>query len=140
MKYYKIYKNNEVVDVNNRFFLTKLPYGSIYECEVDKAHLIMDSKTETFYRTNWLPQPLVTPHVFEYVQSELISEEEYNELRARLDEGVQPIVIREEYQEPEEEPKEKVFSLSEVKDLISQMTEHINKLESELNDLKRGNN
>ena len=79
----------------------------------------------------------------EYIESELISEEEYNELREQLDKGIQPIIEEEpvieesqETEEPTEEKHEKVFSLLEVQELLSQMTAHINKLEAELSELK----
>ena len=136
MTYYKIYKNNEIIDVNNQFFFTQKPHGIILECDVKHAELICSSDGQNYYQTQWIARPSVYPEVFEEVYSEKISEEEYNELRAKLDEGVQPIIIHEEHQELKEEPKEKVFSLLEVQSLISQMSEHINKLESELQELR----
>lgn len=140
--YYKIYNNNhEVIDVNNQTYRYQNPPGRIIQVDAN-PELISSSDQQYFYTTTWLPIDHIIPYV-SYIESELISEEEYNELREQLDKGIQPIIEEEpvieepqESEEPIEEKHEKVFSLLEVQELLSQMTAHINRLETELSELK----
>ena len=141
--YYKILKDNCIIDVNNKVYAYQPKPGRIIEVS-NNPQLISLSTGGQFFTSSWLHQLSKQIPGVEYIESELISEEEYNELRAQLDKGIQPIIEEEpvieepqETEEPTEEKHEKVFSLLEVQELLSQMTAHINKLEAELNELKK---
>lgn len=136
MNYYKIYENGIVVDVNHLFFRVQAKFNRIIPCEPREAQLIKASKEEKYYTTNWLlplikPLPSVTS-----IEAAEIDEEEYNKLRAQLDqdEVILPAApeiesVVETTNVVEKEP-ERVVSMKELFDRIQS-------LEAELNELKK---
>lgn len=136
MNYYKIYENGIVVDVNHLFFRVQTKFNRIIPCEPQYAQLIKASKEEKYYTTNWLlplikPMPCATP-----IEAVEIDEEEYNRLRAQLDQNevilpavpeIEPVVEKTDVVEKE---PERVISMKELFDRIQS-------LEAELNDLKK---
>lgn len=135
MSFYKIIKDGQVIDVNNKFFKVLRKHLTPIACEVKDAELIQSSSGE-FYKTSWtnkLPDKLQV----EQVIAVLISEEEYNSLKEQL--GLDKIVVVEkpityniEQEEVIQEPK-RVEKVINIKDLY----EEIRQLKEELKSLKK---
>lgn len=100
MMFYKIIKNNLVVDVNNSFFCVLEKHRNIVQCKPEDAQLIQSSNEQTFYTTEWL-QPLPPRVEYETVRAVVISEEEYLKLKEEL--KVQEVKIIEEVVTPQQE-------------------------------------
>ena len=127
MFYYKMIKNNTVVDVNNIFFRYTKKHKNIIKCESTYAQLIQSSDGKNFYTTSWLcPTPEgVHP---EYIEAVIISEEEYNSLKEQLStqEAIiaAPLEVEESVEITEElieQPIEKVVNIRELYEEIKQL-------------------
>ena len=135
MKYYKILKDGMRVDVNHLFFRGQQKFGRIISCNPEHAQLICSSDGTQFYTAKGLRMlEKELPNVFE-VEMKIISEEEYNELKAQLEDvkEIMPQIVELEpvptqKQEVEKEP-EKVMTMTE-------MWAKITKLEKIIEDLK----
>lgn len=137
MSYYKILKNNTVVDVNSTYFRYQRKRMNIINCSAEDAELIQSSDRKNFYTTGWL-KPLPQGVHVEWVEAALINKEEYDRLKEQLEIKdfivEEPEVVNEPIQEPagivDEVKSEKVVS---IRDLY----EEIRLLKEELNSLKK---
>ena len=134
MFYYKIIKNNTVVDINNAFFRYTKKHKNIIKCESTYAQLIQSSDGKNFYTTDWLcPIPEgVHP---EYIEAVIITEEEYNSLKEQLkvEEAIpiveEPIETAEtEVETVPEQELEKVMSASEMRQRILELEKIVQQL------------
>lgn len=140
MTYYKIIKDDKIIDVNNQFFKFLKKHLIAVSCDPNVAEAIRSSDGK-FYTTNWL-KPLPSEVQLETVKAVVILEEEYNLLKNRLsiEEVVisQPVEITYESEETEkpvlvevqEQEKQQVVS---IRDLY----EEIKRLKEELNSIKK---
>ena len=137
MSYYKILKNNAVVDVNSTYFRYQRKRMNIINCSAEDAELIQSSDRKNFYTTGWL-KPLPQGVQAEWVEAVLINKEEYDRLKEQLEIKdfivEEPEVVNEPIQEPtgiiDEVKSEKVVS-------IHDLYEEIRLLKEELNSLKK---
>lgn len=136
MTYYKIVKNNLIIDVNSMFFRYQRKRMNLVPCDENKAELVQSSDGKTFYTTEWL-KPLPEGVHHEFVDVIPISKEEYLKLREelQLNEAIpQPTIIEEEIKsEPmiiDEEPQkiQKVVNIRELYEEIRQLKEELKSL------------
>lgn len=137
MKYYKIIKNNVVIDVNYSFFQFLPKRHRIVSCEFKDAELIQSSDQEKFYITDWLrPLPENAPY-FEKIDAKQITKEEYDELYEKLKIGESIESIDEEIkaasleiaQETEIKiEKEEIMDYTSMRKKIAELESLVNKL------------
>lgn len=132
MNYYKIIKNNLIIDVNDVFLCYLQKHKKIVKCDLKCAQLIQSSDEKTFYTADWLcPLPKWASH--EKVQAELISEEEYLQLKEQLqlDKTIAvPVLKQEDIEEGEVEelPVEELMSANEMRRKILELENIIKQL------------
>lgn len=99
MKYYKVISSGVVIDANYVWLKWQTKHSILLGCEPHEANYIQSSDQEKVWRVQWLnPVPAGAP-IFETVEAVEISEEEYLEIRKKLDDGFEVVV-------PEEIPPE----------------------------------
>lgn len=133
MMFYKIIKNNLVVDVNNSFFCVLEKHHNIVQCKPEDAQLIQSSNGQTFYTTEWL-RPLPSRVEYETVRAVVISEEEYLKLKEEL--KVQEVKIIEEVVTPQQEEvqqeevheEESIMTAAEMRNRILELETLIKQL------------
>lgn len=137
MIYYKIIKNNTIIDVNNELFCYLPKHKNIISCDKQMAQLIRTSDEKTFYTTEWLlPLPEWAPY-YEKVEAIIISKQEYLQLKKDLE--VQEIIeIKEDSkEEPEitiikeetiETPQEQPMSATEMRKRIIELENLVKQL------------
>ena len=133
MLYYKIIKDNSVVDVNNKFFRILKKHRNIVESESKYAQLIQSSDGKELYTAKWLC-PLPEWAVYEKVEAIIISEEEYLQLKEQLQvqevveipETKSEIIINEE--EIVEMPQELPMSAVEMRKRIIELENLVKQL------------
>ena len=139
MTFYKIVKNEKIIDVNNQFFKFLRKHLNLISCSPNTAEVVSSSDGQKFYTAEWL-KPLPEGVDIEMVKVFIISEEEYNSLKEQLAVseviGPAPIenepVVEEISFTPvvEEKPKEQTIS---IRDLY----EEIQRLQAELKELRK---
>ena len=134
MTYYKIVKNNEVIDVNNKFFRFLKKRLIPISCTPNEAEIVQSSDGQKYYTAKWM-KPVPAQLNVELVKVFIISEEEYNSLKEQLQ--LNEIVVIEPVQEEEkeviatteviEQPKEiqKVVNIRELYEEIRQLKEEL---------------
>lgn len=133
MFYYKITKDNIIIDVNNQFFQYRKNRSPI-SCDASEANLICDSN-ENFYTTTWLkPLPSGAPE-FALIDAALIDAEEYESLKKQLEVEEQLIITFEENEpasleiaEDESIIEEKPMNAAEMRKRILELETLVNKL------------
>lgn len=135
MTYYKIVKNNEVIDVNNKFFRFLKKRLIPISCTPNDAQVIQSSDGQKYYTADWM-KPAPAQLNVELVKVFIISEEEYNSLKEQLQ--LNEVVIVEPIQEEVvassveilEEPKEieKIVNIRELYEEIRQLKEELKSL------------
>lgn len=134
MVYYKILKNNQVIDVNDKFFRYQRKHMNIVHCDENMAELIQSSDGNNFYMTEWT-RPLPKGVHYDWVKAVIISEEEYNSLKEQLE--LKEAIVVEPVVEPIsneviEQPRE-IEKVVNIRDLY----EEIRQLKEELKSLKK---
>ena len=137
MFYYKIIKNNAVVDVNNTFFRYTKKHKNIVKCDSTYAQLIQSSDEKNFYTAGWLC-PLPEGVGVEKVEAVIISEEEYNYLKEQLNIG-EVIINEPEPQVESEQASEAAVEIPSQEQVVSirDLYEEIRQLKAELAALKK---
>lgn len=137
MSYYKILKNNAVVDVNNTYFRYQRKRMNIIHCSAEDAELIQSSDRKNFYTTGWL-KPLPQEVHAEWVEAVLINKEEYDKLKEQLE--IKDFII-EEPEVIDEPTQQSTGVVDEVKSekivSIRDLYEEIRQLKEELRSLKK---
>lgn len=133
--YYKIIKENKIIDVNNQFFHHRMR-GPISD-NPEKANLIRLSSGE-FCRASWtapLPEEI---DYYPLVNAILIEEDEYLRLREELNLGPiiqeEPVVIKEDAEETVEAPiveEPKVITAADLQAKIDQLEALVKQLLSQ---------
>ena len=123
--YYKIIKDNKIVDVNNQFFHHR-KRGPISDSP-EKANLIRLSSGE-FCRASWTAPLPEEVDYYPLVNAILIEEDEYLKLREELNLGPiiqdEPVVIKEEAAKIPDQPvveKPKVITAADLQAKIDQL-------------------
>lgn len=127
MTYYKILKNGMIVDVNHLFFRVQEKHKRIVACDSKYAELIGSSDGNEFYTAYGLRQPKYTPSGVEQVEMHFISEEEYNDLKAQLEDvkeieppvvEIEPVSISEPAVEKDPDP---IMTVAEMRTKIAKL-------------------
>lgn len=88
MTYYKVIKNNEVIDVNHVFLKWQERHNLLLSCDVSEALFIQSSDGTEIWRVDWLNRiPKNCTYSFESIEAVEITAEEYIELKKQLDLG-----------------------------------------------------
>lgn len=82
--FYKIIKNNQVVDVNDVFLKEQKKHHILLATEPKYAEYLISSDATTLYETSWTVEHSSDIYQAEYIEAEIISEEEYKNLREQL--------------------------------------------------------
>lgn len=129
--FYKIIKNNQVVDVNDVFLKEQKKHHILLATEPKYAEYLISSDASTLYETNWTVEHSSDTYQAEYVEAEIISEEEYKKLKEQLQlDAVVEIIESEEMVEPlivepaKVTPERKLEILS-----LQQLTKRVEELE-----------
>ena len=135
MRYYKIIKDNVVIDVNYSFFRLLPKSKKIIACEFRDAELIQSSDQEKFYTVNWLRPLPENPFTFEQADAAQITEEEYNTLYEKLKLGATIQEVNEEIEAaaPEistdvEKEEEQIMDLASMRKRIADLEAIIKQL------------
>ena len=133
--YYKIIKDNKIVDVNNQFFHHR-KRGPISDSP-DKANLIRLSSGE-FCRASWTAPLPEEADYYPLVNAVLIDEDEYLKLREELNLGPviqeEPVVIKEEEAEIPDQPiveEPKAITAADLQARIDQLEALVKQLLSQ---------
>lgn len=133
MKYYKIIKDNCIIDVNNKWCRYQPKHGRVIVCDPQFAQLIQSSNGQTFYTTEWL-KPLPDGVEFPIVQAVAIEQDEYAALKASLElnETISlpeaPETAAVEEMEAPVVNQETIMSASEMRQRILELEALVNKL------------
>ena len=85
MKYYKIIKENTIIDVNNTFLCISKKHPSVLiPCDIRHTQYIQSSDCERLYTTNWTIPVSNDMYNAELVEAILIEEEEFLSLQEAL--------------------------------------------------------
>lgn len=122
MNYYKIILNNQITDVVKSYYFLKyqIQNNTLLYCPKDEAQYIQ-AQNEKLYHADWMGRITTEKFPYEEAKIEEISEKEYSELNALLNEG-KDIYIPEEVDtftsieniEFEEAQQAKEIKLSEI--------------------------
>ena len=133
--YYKIIKDNKIVDVNNQFFHHR-KRGPISDSP-EKANLIRLSSGE-FCRAPWTAPLPEEADYYPLVNAVLIEEDEYLKLREELNLGPvvqeEPVVIKEETAKIPDQPiveEPKVITAADLQAKIDQLEALVKQLLSQ---------
>lgn len=133
--YYKIIKDNKIVDVNNQFFHHR-KRGPISDSP-EKANLIRLSSGE-FCRATWTAPLPEEADYYPLVNAVLIGEDEYLKLREELNLGPviqeEPVVIKKEAAEIPDQPiveEPKVITAADLQAKIDQLEALVKQLLSQ---------
>lgn len=126
MNYYKIIENGTVIDANCIFLKWQRKNNILVGCDASEANFIQSSDQEKVWKVDWLVPADVDAGEYPSIEAVEITKEEYDELRAQLDAGLNPEVPEEESEIPsepdepgEEVPSEKVMSVEEMRRKIT---------------------
>ena len=124
--FYKIIKNNQVIDVNNVFLKGQKKHNLLVNTDIKHVEFLISSDKSTLYTTNWTNQPKL-PRDTEFVEAVIISEDEYNDLREKLqlnvtieivEENPEPVII-----EPKEIKPERKLEILTMQSLVKRVEE-----------------
>lgn len=137
MTFYKIIKDNKVIDVNNKFFKFLKKRLIPISCDSNDAEVVISSDGNKYYTADWM-KPAPAQLNVELVKVFIISEEEYNSLKEQLQLNETVVVepVQEEIitaAEIVEQPKEETQKVVNIRDLY----EEIRQLKEELKSLKK---
>lgn len=137
MTFYKIIKDNKVIDVNNNFFKFLKKRLIPISCDSNDAEVVISSDGNKYYTADWM-KPAPAQLNVELVKIFIISEEEYNSLKEQLQ--LNETIVVEPVQEEiitaagiVEQPKEETQKVVNIRDLY----EEIRQLKEELKSLKK---
>jgi len=135
MTFFKILKDNEVIDVGFVFLKWNKKYQKLFVCDVDDGQFIQSYDEKNVYYASWMK-----PHPEEaglYPASEVveITQGEYEDIKLLLSEGetvsqelVEPEPALESPELHQEEAVEKPLSIAEMREIIAKQQEQINVL------------
>ena len=138
MTFYKIIKDNKVIDVNNKFFKFLKKRLIPISCDSNDAEVVISSDGNKYYTADWM-KPAPAQLNVELVKVFIISAEEYNSLKEQLQLNETIVVepVKEEVvvatNEVVEQPKEEIQKVINIRELY----EEIRQLKEELKSLKK---
>ena len=140
-QYFKIIKDNTVIDVSDGRFLRwqERHRVSLY-CDANHGEYMQSSiDVEKIYHAPWMNAVRDSADVqYELAEIAEIEEDEYNNLKSIIEEGMEievepePVVVEETAEDPiieEPEPK-KPLTLNEMREIIEQQRQEIERLKA----------
>lgn len=128
MNYYKIIENGTVIDANFVFLKWQKKNNILIGCDASEANFIQSTDQEKVWKVDWLVPAEAGAGDYPSITAVEITKEEYDELRAQLDEGLNPAVPDEEPEVPsepedteDEAPAESVMSVEEMRRKITML-------------------
>lgn len=94
--FYKIIKNNMIIDVNNVFLSESQKNHILTEASYEHAHFIISSDRKQLYKTSWCNGLENSAYQAEFVNAEFIDESEFNQLKEQLQNNVVEYVDKKE--------------------------------------------
>lgn len=139
MTYYKLIRDGVIFDAGEMWLRWQPKNRIMLRCEPSEAQFVMGSD-ETIYRVQWLNPAPSEAGQYEVIEAAIIDRQEYDDLRAVLDDGetvpVPEPVIPEPEPEPEPEPdqpvEDKPMSVQEMRKKITQQEQRIAELTDQL--------
>lgn len=134
MTFYKIIRDGEVVDAAFTFLQWNERHSCMMACEPRDAQFVQSYDGESIYRVAWLnPVSGELAERYETVETAMIDRQEYEDLRAVLDDG-ETVPLPPETEEPPdkppeeppeepEEPGERPMTVQEMRDKIREQEE-----------------
>lgn len=135
MRFYKIIKDNTVIDANFVWLKWQTKHRVLLACKPYEASYIQSYDGVHVWRVMWLNPPPEDAPEFPVAEAVKISKEEYLDLRSQLDSGLTPTEPEPEPPEeepevePPEEPAENVMTPEEMRRRIIELTERNQMLE-----------
>ena len=136
MTYYKVIRNSTVIDVGFVFLKWNETKHKLYLCDVNEAQFVQSRDGDTVYHAEWLKPYPAEAGYYEPVDVVMIDENEYDEIRAFLEDGEeipyepddptpepQPEPEPDEPDDPEEE--EHKMTISEMRQTLTDMMEQV---------------
>jgi len=129
MTFFKVQKNNNVVDVGCVFLKWNSKRHKLFICEVDEGQFVQSYK-DRIYKASWLKPAPAEAKEYELAEVVVITETEYNDIKALLDED-ETVPVEEEpvYEEPVvEEPQtqeEKPLTIAQMREIITEQQKQI---------------
>lgn len=128
MNYYKIIENGTVIDANCIFLKWQKKNNILIGCDASEANFIQSSDQQKVWKVDWLIPADAKAGEYPSIEAVEITKEEYDELRAQLDAGLNPEVPEEEPEIPsdtdepgDEVPSESVMSVEEMRRKITML-------------------
>lgn len=138
MKYYKIIKNNTIIDVNNIFLcLSKKHPNVLIPCDIRHTQYIQSSDCEKLYVTNWTIPVNNDMHNAEFIEAVIIEEEEFLSLQEALQTKQEIVYEIKQAEVAVEQPKETITQ-PEVLDAVA-MKRRLVELEALVQQLLKNN-
>jgi len=136
MTYYKIVKNKKVIDIGCTFL--KWKKNRLYVCSEDEGQFIQSLNEKKVYRDVWMKEASDEFTDYEQAKIKAITETEFEDLRATIDDG-EEIVEQEEVvipsvQEEVQPEEDKPLSISDMRKIILEQQRQIEMLMEKLND------
>lgn len=89
MKFYKIIKDNKIIDCNYLFFKYQMKNNLILSCDLQEANFLQSSDGTKLYHPKWLAPVPDGFNNYEIIDAEIISKEEYDEILQDLELGLE---------------------------------------------------
>ena len=132
MTYFKVIKNEEVIDVGCVFLKWDTKRNKMYICNPDEAQFVQSINEDNIYKASWLNSAPRKAGKYDTAEVVVIDETEYNDLNALLSEGEQVTVETPPPAPPvqptEEEPEEKPMTIAEMRERILEQQRQIDSL------------
>ena len=128
MTYFKIIRNGVVIDAGHVFLKWNLKRHRMYISEAIDAQFVQNYKLDKIYRSYWLKPAPQEAGEYELVNIVIISEQEYYDVVAQLDDGEEIVIPDDPIPEPTPDipdPDEKPMTLEEMRRMIKQQAEQI---------------
>lgn len=130
MAYFKVVQDNQITDAGSVFLRWSTKWQQLFACDVEDAQFVQSNK-EILYRDEWM-RPC-SEGVDEIIDARVVAIEadEYDEIRALLDDDQIIEIPVEEYPvevEPEPIEPEKQKTITEMRELIKTQQEQIEML------------
>ena len=124
MVFYKIIRDESVIDAGFVFLKWNEKRHRMYICDVDEGQFVQSFKGDTIYTAEWLKPAPAEAGTYETVQVVVIDAAEYDELKAYLEDGEDVPVIPVP-PEPEPEPEPEPDDEPEHQMTVAEMRQHI---------------
>lgn len=102
--FYKLIRDGVIFDAGVMWLRWQPKNRIMLRCEPSEAQFVMGTD-ETIYRVQWLNPAPAEAGQYEVIEAAIIDKQEYEDLRAVLDDGEEVPVVEPVYPEPEPEPE-----------------------------------